>query len=95
MGEHTYEICLALGVLSPMIGFWLLVFFGPKMGKPASGWFTVVMGMGVPLALATYVLLGWWGADDATRASLTEHAYRGTWAMLGDVPVNVGVSSIR
>ncbi len=91
MTGHTYEICLALGVLSPMIGFWLLVFFGPRLGKPAAGWFALVTGMGVPLALATFVLLGWLGTDDATRTSLTEHALRFHWATIGGVSVDVGV----
>ncbi|MFQ5495832.1 MAG: NADH-quinone oxidoreductase subunit L, partial [Phycisphaerae bacterium] len=92
MTSHTYEILLALGVVSPLIGFWILVFFGAKLGKPAAGHVAVVLGMGVPLALATYVLVGWWGAvHDGTAAMLTEQAWRGQWAMLGDVPVNVGV----
>ncbi|MBI4719598.1 MAG: NADH-quinone oxidoreductase subunit L [Planctomycetes bacterium] len=91
MANHTYEIMLALGILSPMLSFWLLVFFGARLGKPASGWLAVVLGMGVPLALSTYVLVGWLGADAATRASLTAGAFRYHWADIGSVPVNVGV----
>ncbi|MFQ5462731.1 MAG: NADH-quinone oxidoreductase subunit L [Phycisphaerae bacterium] len=92
MGERTFELCLAMGVLSPMISFWLLVFFGPKMGKPAAGWFGVIMGMGIPLALATYVLIGWIGAvGSGAAAGLTASAWRGTWALLGDVPITIGV----
>ena len=60
MTGHTYEILLALGILAPFISFWLLVFFGAKLGKPGSGWFAVVLGMGVSLVLATIVLVGWW-----------------------------------
>ena len=89
---HTYEILLALGILSPMIAFWVLVLFGPKMGKPGAGWFGVVMGMGVPLVVATYVLVSWWwGEDPASRAALEENAFRYQWAVLGSVPVTVGI----
>ncbi len=91
MNQHSYEIALALGVLSPMVSFWLLVFFGPRLGKPAAGWFAVVLGMGVPLAMATYVLIGWLGLDPAARDQLTAQAFRYHWADLGSVPVIVGV----
>jgi len=92
MHSHTYELLLAGGVLSPLFSFWVLVFFGPKLGKPASGWFAVVFGMGVPLALATWVLIGWWwGEDPASRAALTANAFRYHWADLGSVPATVGV----
>ena len=90
--NHQYEILLALGVLSPMISFWVLVLFGPKMGKPLAGWFGVIMGMGVPLALATYVLVGWCGhVQDGTAAALTADAFRLNWATIGTVPITVGV----
>ncbi len=92
MGEHTYEILLALGVLSPMVSFWLLVFFGPKMGKPGAGWFAVVLGMGVPLVLATIVLVGWLGeVEGGNAAELTANAVRLHWATLGTVDVDVGI----
>ncbi len=91
MAEHSLEIALALGVLSPFVSFWLLVFFGPKLGKPLAGWTAVVLGMGVPLALATWVLMQWLGMDAAARATLAEHAFRYHWANLGSVPVVVGV----
>ena len=57
--SHTFEILLALGVLSPFLSFWALVFFGPKLGKPRAGWFAVVGGMGLPLVCSTIVLIGW------------------------------------
>lgn len=80
MPSHTYELLLALGVLSPMVSFWLLVFFGPRLGKPAAGWLAVVLGMGVPLICASVVLYGWWfDADAVTRLQLTDGAWRGTW----------------
>jgi NADH-quinone oxidoreductase subunit L len=94
MNSQTYEILLALGVLAPFISFWVLVFFGPKMGKPASGWFAVVLGMGVPLVLATVVLFGWLGAvKGGEAAALTAQAAENvwTWAMLGSVPATLGV----
>ena len=91
MTGHTYEILLALGILAPFISFWLLVFFGAKLGKPGSGWFAVVLGMGVSLVFATIVLIGWWSEDPATRASLSENAYRFHWATIGTVPATVGV----
>jgi len=89
--SHTYEILLALGILAPMISFWVLVLFGARMGKPGAGWFAVLLGMGVPLVLATVVLIGWSGEDAAARAALTENAYRFHWANLGAVPVTIGV----
>jgi NADH:ubiquinone oxidoreductase subunit 5 (subunit L)/multisubunit Na+/H+ antiporter MnhA subunit len=52
----------------------------------------VVLGMGVPLILSTIVLCGWWlGDDPATRAALTEGAYRYHWATLGSVDVTIGI----
>jgi NADH-quinone oxidoreductase subunit L len=89
--NHTYEICLALGVLAPFVSFWLLVFFGPKLGKPLSGWVAVALGMGVPLALATYVLIGWMGLPDGKAAELTAGAARFEWAIFGSVPLTVGI----
>jgi len=89
---HVYEILLALGILCPFVSFWILVLFGPRLGKPAAGWVGVVLGMGVPLVLATIVLVGWWwGEDPASRALLTEGAYRVHWATLGTVPATIGV----
>ncbi len=92
MNSHLYEILLALGVLSPFVSFWLLVFFGPKLGKPAAGWLGVFLGMFVPLCFASYVLFNWWLVETPeTRAALTEHAFRFDWARLGDIPIRVGV----
>jgi proton-translocating NADH-quinone oxidoreductase chain L len=92
MMNHLYELLLALGVLSPLVSFWILVFWGPRLGKPASGWFAVVFGMGVPLACATYVLVGWLNAvHTGEAATLTANAFRFHWADLGNVPVIVGV----
>ncbi len=92
MAQHSYEIALALGVLSPLVSFWILVFWGPRLGKPAAGWVGVVLGMGVPLALATYVLLGWLDAVHTHQsAQLTADALRYHWADLGGVPVTIGV----
>ena len=89
--NHQLEIALAIGVLSPFISFWLLVFLGPRLGKPLSGWVAVVLGMGVPLAMASYVLMQWLGYSPDQRAELTANAFRYHWAMLGTVPATVGV----
>ncbi|MFQ5412941.1 MAG: NADH-quinone oxidoreductase subunit L, partial [Phycisphaerae bacterium] len=67
------------------------VFFGPRLGKPGAGWVGVVLGMGVPLVLATVVLVGWLGESAASREALTAGAMRLTWATLGTVDVTVGV----
>ena len=92
MAEHSYEIALSLGVLSPFVSFWILLFWGPKLGKPLAGWTAVVLGMGVPLLMATYVLIGWGGeVSSGNAAQLTANAFRYHWADLGTVPVNVGV----
>ena len=46
----------------------------------------------VPLALSTYVLIGWLGeVRSGHAAALSENAFRFTWAYLGDMPVTVGV----
>lgn len=89
--NHQLEIALALGVLSPLVSFWLLVFFGPRLGKPLAGWVGVALGMGVPLALASYVLMQWLGFSPEQRAELSAGAFRYPWAMLGTVPATVGV----
>jgi len=90
--NHSYELVLAFGVLSPLVSFWLLVFWGSKLGKPAAGWTAVVLGMGIPLACATYVLIGWLSALELGKtAELTANALRFHWADLGGVPVTVGV----
>ncbi|MEK6675317.1 MAG: NADH-quinone oxidoreductase subunit L [Planctomycetota bacterium] len=90
--SHSYEILLALGVLSPFVSFWLLVFFGPRLGKPLAGWIGVVLGMGVPLIMASIVLWGWLGeVESGNAAKLTAEAFRYHWADLGSVPITVGV----
>ncbi|MHC4697455.1 MAG: NADH-quinone oxidoreductase subunit L [Planctomycetota bacterium] len=92
MTGHTYEILLTLGILSPFVGFWILVFFGPKLGKPAAGWVGVILGMGIPLVLATYVVIGWLGDLESGRtAELTAGAFRYHWAMVGAVPATIGI----
>ncbi len=90
--SHKYEILLAVAVVLPFISFWALVFAGPKLGKPKAGWFAVVLGMGLPCVLATIVLIGWGLFETPeTRAALTANAYRFDWAMLGSVPLTIGV----
>ena len=91
MAEHYYETLFAIGVLSPFVSFWLLVFFGPKLGKPTAGWVAVVLGMGVPLAVATIILVGWMGEDPDSIRVLSANAVRLHWATIGTVAVDVGV----
>ena len=92
MASHTYELLLAIGILSPLISFWVLVFFGSRLGKPTAGWLGVLLGMGVPLALSTYVLVAWLGeVQSGNAAELTANAYRFHWATLGTVPVTIGI----
>ena len=85
-----YEQSLALGTLIPLIGFALLVFFGHRLGKPASGWLAVA-AMGVSCLLATCVLVGWHGLEPGARAELTAGAYRFHWADAGSIPLDIGV----
>src|SRR3989304_3521587 len=90
--DHSFELALTLGVLSPLVSFWLLVFWGPRLGKPAAGWTAVVLGMGAPLASATYVMIGWLRAlKDGKTAQLAANALRFHWADIGGVPITVGV----
>jgi proton-translocating NADH-quinone oxidoreductase chain L len=92
MVAHSFELALALGILSPLVSFWILVFWGPRLGKPTAGWMAVVLGMGVPLVCATYVLVGWLDAiNNYSAAELTAKAVRYHWADLGAVPVTIGV----
>jgi len=87
-----YEQLLALGTLVPLLCFTFLVFFGHRLGKPASGWFAVA-GMAVSCLLATCVLIGWQGLSPAEQAELTREAadHQFHWADLGRVPVSLGV----
>ncbi|MCH7813272.1 MAG: NADH-quinone oxidoreductase subunit L, partial [Planctomycetes bacterium] len=85
-----YEQFLIAGTLLPLLSFTVLVFFGHRLGKPLSGWWTVGT-MGLSCLLATCVLVGWHGLDEAARAALTAAAHRYHWVDLGSVPVTVGV----
>ncbi|MFQ5491724.1 MAG: hypothetical protein ACE5GE_13480, partial [Phycisphaerae bacterium] len=87
-----YEQLLVAGTLIPLVSFAFLVFFGHRLGKPASGWLTVA-AMASSCVLATLVLVGWQGMDPVQRAELTAAAatHQFYWADLGTVPVRVGV----
>ncbi len=85
-----YELFLSVGTLIPLISFVVLVFFGHRLGKPASGWFTVA-AMGLSCVLATCVLASWHGLDDTARAQLTAGAHRFHWADIGSVRADIGV----
>jgi len=89
----SYEAYLIIGTLVPFAAFWLLVFFGHRLGKPLSGW-VAVAGMGASCVLATITLVGWHGqVDGGTSAALIESArsHQYDWGNLGDVPVAIGV----
>ncbi len=87
-----YEQFLVLGTLLPLVGFAFLVFFGHRLGKPASGWFAVAV-MGASCVLATCVLVQWHGLSADQQAELTAQASFNQfhWADLGSVPVRIGV----
>ena len=52
----SYENYLLIGVLVPFISFWVLMLFGPRLGKPLAGWVTVA-AMGISCILATVTLV--------------------------------------
>ncbi len=87
-----YEQFLVAGTVVPLIGFAFLVFFGHRLGKPLSGWFTVLV-MGTSCVLATCVLFSWHGLSPADRAELTAAAVSNQfyWADMGSVPIKIGV----
>ncbi len=88
----NYETYLAIGVVIPLISFVILLFFGPRLGKPTAGW-VAVSAMGASCVLATMTLVGWHGEDSIARMSLTAAASHNQfhWADLGAVAVRIGV----
>ncbi|UCG15320.1 MAG: NADH-quinone oxidoreductase subunit L, partial [Phycisphaerales bacterium] len=90
MTGHAYEIMLAIGVAVPLVWFAVLVFFGHRMGKPASGWFAV-SGVGISCVLSIIVLVSWLGLGSEERIALADGAARLTWAVLGDMDLTIGV----
>src|SRR5262245_40288827 len=89
-----YQTALALGVVIPLASFVFLAFWGPRLGKPRAS-YVALAAIGISCLLSTWVLLGWLRADEATRAQLTETAYRYDWGSFGGtddgVPIKVGV----
>lgn len=92
MQNHTYEICLALGVAIPLISFTILSFFGanPPFGKPKAA-YLALGAIATSCLLSTYVLVGWIGLSDDAKAELTANAFRYDWGVLGGIPILVGV----
>lgn len=84
------ELCLALGVLIPLISFAFLAFWGPTLGKPKSSW-VALAAVGISCGLSTYVLLQWLGMDDAARLAAEDGAFRYDWGRIGSIPITVGV----
>jgi proton-translocating NADH-quinone oxidoreductase chain L len=89
----NYETYLVLGVLIPLASFFVLMLFGPRIGKPLSGW-VAVAAMASSCVLATMTLVGWMGEVDAgTSAELTRVAQLNQfhWADMGSVAIRIGV----
>jgi len=89
--NHTYEICLALGVVVPLVSFFILAVWGAAIGKPRAS-HVALAAIGISALLGTYVLLGWWSADGAMRTKFADYALRYDWAVLGThTPITIGV----
>ncbi|HRW54054.1 MAG TPA: NADH-quinone oxidoreductase subunit L [Phycisphaerae bacterium] len=90
--NHTFEICLALGVVIPLISFTILAFFGskPPFGKPLAGWFAFG-AIALSCVLSSYVLISWVGLSAEAQAGLTANAFRYHWADFGNIAIDVGV----
>jgi proton-translocating NADH-quinone oxidoreductase chain L len=80
----TPELLLALGVLSPLVFFAILVFFGSRLGKPASG-YVACAGISISCILSIAVLVMWYGGA-------REQSAPWVWATIGTVPVAIGVN---
>jgi len=89
---HTFEICLALGVVIPLLSFTVLVFFGANspLGKPRAAW-VATAAIAASACLAWFVLLSWLGLSDAERADYTANAFRYDWGRMGKIPITIGV----
>ncbi len=90
----NYETYLLAGVAVPFVSFFILMLFGPRIGKPLSGWLAVA-AMATCCVLGTLTLVGWLGeVDSGTAAELTAAAGESQfhWADIGSVPIKVGVN---
>ena len=87
------ETMLVWGVVSPLISFVILAFFGSRLGKPVSG-YVACAGMGASMVLGLMVFAQWWGMDGAERLAAGEAALANSfdWATLGTIPVMIGVN---
>ncbi len=97
----NYEIYLMAGVLIPLASFFILMLFGPRIGKPVAGWLTV-LAMASSCALATITLVGWHadvntppdsitGRTVAQQLSIDASHNQFHWADIGSVPIKIGV----
>src|SRR5207237_6409718 len=86
----TYEQYLAIGVITPLISFTFLAFFGHRVGKPLAGW-VATGAIAASCVLSGIVLVGWLRLDPGVQAKLVDHAPRYHWADLGSIPITIGV----
>ncbi|GIK15402.1 MAG: hypothetical protein BroJett003_03660 [Planctomycetota bacterium] len=91
--EPVLAKLLAASLITPFLTFWILVLWGPKIGKPRAGWVGLIGGMGVPLALSAVVFATWFFTGPQQRAELTAAAQHSQvfWAQLGSFDVTFGV----
>ncbi|MCC7292352.1 MAG: NADH-quinone oxidoreductase subunit L [Phycisphaerales bacterium] len=84
---------LAASLIPPFLTFWILVLWGPKIGKPRAGWVGLIGGMGLPLLLSTIVFVTWFFTGPEQRDALTSAAQNSQvlWSQLGDFKVTFGV----
>ncbi len=82
---HLLEIMLMAAVLVPLLGFFVLAVWGPRFGKPLSGW--IASGnIAFSTLLSLIVLIAWWLGGVRPEPTVL------TWAMLGSTPLTFSVN---
>jgi NADH-quinone oxidoreductase subunit L len=89
----SLETMLIAGVLSPLLAFLLLAFFGARLGKPAAG-YVAVLGILASAILGSLVFAQWHGMSPDQQADASEVAFANSvhWADMGGVKVLLGVN---
>ena len=89
----TLETMLVAGVVIPLCSFVLLVFIGPKLGKPAAGW-VATLAIAASCVLAALVMMDWRAMSPAERAAFQPQVFE--WASFGGgasaISLSVGVN---